>query len=135
MPFTFTLTARAENYLHGRADIHDTIKRLQTYQEAGANVLYAPGLTTKVDIAAVVSSVDQPVNVLAGLRGLTLTLADLSELGVKRVSVGGGLARAALNAFLRAAREMRETGMFTWSETALSSLSEVTAKFDKLPSL
>ena len=130
LPFTFTLTARAENYLHGRADIHDTVKRLQTYQEAGADVLYAPGLTTKADIAAVVSSVDRPINVLVGFRGMTLTLADLSELGVKRVSVGGGLTRAALSAFLQAAREMRESGTFTWSETALSSLSEVTAKFE-----
>lgn len=130
LPFTFTLTARAENYLHGRVDIRDTIKRLQEYQKAGADVLYAPGLTTKAEIATVVSSVDRPINVLAGLRGMALTLADLSELGVKRVSVGGGLTRAALGAFLHAAREMRESGTFTWSETALSSLSAVTAKFE-----
>ena len=130
LPFTFTVTARAENHLHGKTDIKDTVKRLQAYQEAGANVLYAPSLTTKADIAAVVSSVDRPINVLVGFRGMTLTLADLSELGVKRVSVGGGLTRAALSAFLQAAREMRESGTFKWSETALSSLSEVTAKFE-----
>jgi 2-methylisocitrate lyase-like PEP mutase family enzyme len=131
LPFTFTLTARAENYLHGRANLNDTIQRLLAYQEAGADVLYAPGLTTKEDIAAVVSSVDRPVNVLVGFRGMTLTLADLSELGVRRVSVGGGLTRAALSGFLQAAREMRESGTFTWSEYAVASLSEVTAKFDK----
>ena len=125
----FVLTARAENYLYGRKDLKDTIKRLETYQEAGADVLYAPGLTTKEDIAAVVSSVDRPVNVLMGLPGVSLTLADLSALGVKRVSVGGGLARAALGGFLRAAREMRESGSFTWAAEAVSSLSELTAKF------
>src|SRR5664279_168919 len=70
LPFTFTLTARAENYLHGRTDLNDTIKRLQTFQEAGADVLYAPGLTTPNEIAAVVSSVDRPVNVLMGLPGI-----------------------------------------------------------------
>jgi 2-methylisocitrate lyase-like PEP mutase family enzyme len=133
LPFIFTLTARAENYLHGRADLNDTIKRLQAYQEAGADVLYAPGLKTKEDIAAVVNSVDRPVNVLVGFRGITLTLADLSEVGVRRVSVGGGLTRAAVSAFLQAAREMRKSETFTWSETALSSLSEVTAKFPDRP--
>ena len=127
--FGFTLTARAENYLYGRKDLKDTIKRLQAYQEAGADVLYAPGLTTKEDIAAVVSSVDRPINVLMGFPGVTLTLSDLSALGVKRVSVGGGLARAALGGFLRAAREMHESGSFTWAAQAVGSLSELTAKF------
>jgi 2-methylisocitrate lyase-like PEP mutase family enzyme len=125
----FTLTARAENYLYGRADLQDTIKRLQAYQEAGADVLYAPGITTKEDIVAVVSSVDRPVNVLMGLPGVTLTLGDLSALGIRRVSVGGGLARAALGGFLRAAHEMRESGTFTWAAEAVRSLSELTAKF------
>src|SRR5271154_7498524 len=110
LPFTFTLTGRAENYLHGRPDLKDTIKRLRAYQEAGADVLYAPGLTSKDDIAAVVSSVNRPVNVLMGLPGVQLTLAELSSLGVKRVSVGSGLCRAALGGFLRAASEMRESG-------------------------
>ena len=133
MAFPFTLTARAENYRHGRPELGDTIRRLQAYQEAGADVLYAPGLKTSEEIAALVSSVDRPVNVLIGLRGMDLTLADLSHLGVKRVSVGGGLTRAALGAFLQAAREMRESGTFTWSESAVGSLSEVTAKFDGKP--
>lgn len=131
LPFTFTLTARAENFLHGRPDIHDTIRRLQAYQEAGADVLYAPGITTKEEIAAVVRSVTKPVNVLMGLPGVKLSLADLSELGVKRVSVGSGLGRAALGAFLRAAREMRESGTFTFSEEAVASLSALTADFDE----
>src|SRR5579863_967961 len=82
LPFTFTLTARAENYLHGRPDLKDTIKRLQAYQDAGADVLYAPGLTTKDDIAAAVDSVDRPVNVVMGLQGVQLSLAELSKMGV-----------------------------------------------------
>jgi len=121
LPFTFTLTGRAENYLHGRPDLKDTIARLQAYQEAGADVLYAPGLTTKEDIVAVVSSVDRPVNVVMGLRGVQLDLATLSEIGVKRVSVGSALCRAALGAFLRAAREMREQGTFAFAKEAAST--------------
>lgn len=120
LPFRFTLTARAENYLAGRPDLNDTIKRLQAYQEAGADVLYAPGLATKDDIAAVVRSVDRPVNVVMGLQGVQLSLAELSAIGVKRVSVGSALSRAALGAFLRAAREMREYGTFSFAEEAVS---------------
>jgi 2-methylisocitrate lyase-like PEP mutase family enzyme len=120
LPFSFTLTARAENYLWGRPDITDTIKRLQAYQDAGADVLYAPGLVSKEDIAAVVQSVDRPVNVVIGLQGVQLSLAELSALGVKRVSVGSALSRAALGAFLRAAREMRERGTFTFAGDAVS---------------
>ncbi len=118
LPFRFTLTARAENYLVGKPDLRDTIKRLQAFQEAGADVLYAPGLTTKEDIASVVRSVDRPVNVIMGLQGVQLTLADLSAMGVKRISVGSALSRAALGAFLRAAQEMRDHGTFTFSEEA-----------------
>jgi 2-methylisocitrate lyase-like PEP mutase family enzyme len=121
LPFAFTLTGRAENYLHGRCDLKATIKRLQAYQEAGADVLYAPGLTSKEEIAAVVSSVDRPVNVLAGLQGVPLDLAALSELGVKRISVGSALYRAALGAFLRGAQEMRDHGTFSFVEGAASS--------------
>lgn len=129
LSFPFTLTARAENYLHGRPDINETVKRLQAYQEAGADVLYAPGLTTKDDIAAVVRSVDRPVNVLMGLQGVELTLVELSALGVKRISVGSALSRAALGAFLRAAREMRDSGSFTFAREALSSISELASTF------
>jgi 2-methylisocitrate lyase-like PEP mutase family enzyme len=120
LPFPFMLTARCENYLVGRTDIKDTIARLQAYQEAGANVLYAPGLRSKEDIAAVVSSVDRPVNVLMGLQGVHFNLAELSEIGVKRISVGSGLSRAALGAFLRAASEMKEHGTFTFADEAVS---------------
>jgi 2-methylisocitrate lyase-like PEP mutase family enzyme len=120
LPFTFTLTARAENYLHGRSDLEDTIKRLQAYQEAGADVLYAPGLSAKEDIAAVVKSLDRPVNVLMGMPGVALSLTDLSAMGVRRVSVGGSLCRAALGGLLRAAREMRDDGTFTFGADAAS---------------
>jgi 2-methylisocitrate lyase-like PEP mutase family enzyme len=120
LPFAFTLTARAENYLAGKPDLKDTIKRLQSYQMAGADVLYAPGLSSKDDIAAVVHAVDCPVNVLMGLQGVRLSLAELSTMGVRRVSVGSALSRAALGAFLRAAREMQEHGTFTFVEQAVS---------------
>ena len=120
LPFSFTLTARAENYIAGNPDLKDTIKRLQSFQEAGADVLYAPGLTSREDIAAVVSSVDRPVNVIMGLQGVKLTVDELSELGVKRISVGSALSRAALGAFLRGAREMLERGSFEYAEEAAS---------------
>lgn len=118
LPFPFILTARCENYLVGKPDLKDTIERLQMYQEAGAHVLYAPGLTTKADIAAVVSAVDRPVNVLMALKGVALTVAELSTLGVKRISVGSALARYALTALLRGAREMRDHGTFGFAEEA-----------------
>jgi 2-methylisocitrate lyase-like PEP mutase family enzyme len=121
LPFRFTLTARAENFLVGRPDLRDTIRRLQAYQEAGADVLYAPCIASKEDIAAVVRSVDRPVNVLGGLGPAPLSLAELSELGVKRVSIGGGLARAAFGAFLRAAREMHDRGTFAFAAESVSS--------------
>jgi len=120
LPFPFTLTARAENYLVGRADLGDTIRRLQAYQEAGANVLYAPGLKTREEIATVVRSLDRPVNALMGLQGALLSVDDLAALGVRRVSVGGSLARAALGALLRAAHEIRDHGTFTYSGEAVS---------------
>ncbi len=120
LPFPFTLTARAENYLVGKPDLKDTIRRLQAYQQAGADVLYAPGLTSRSDIEAVVKSVDRPVNVIMGLQGAQLSLAELSELGVRRVSVGSALSRAAFGAFLRAAREMKEHGTFEFAKEAVS---------------
>jgi 2-methylisocitrate lyase-like PEP mutase family enzyme len=130
LSFPFTLTARAENYLHGRSDLNDTIKRLQAYQAAGADVLYAPGLARKEDIESVVRSVDRPVNVLAGLGDASVDLATLSALGVKRISVGGALARTAFGAFLRAAHEMRDHGTFTFAKDAASGrdLNSIFAK-------
>jgi 2-methylisocitrate lyase-like PEP mutase family enzyme len=134
LDFPFTLTARAENYLAGRADLQDTIKRLQAYQDAGADVLYAPGLKSKEDIAAVVSSLDKPVNVVMGLQGVQLGLKELAQIGVKRVSVGGSLARAALGAFLRAAEEMREHGTFAYGNDAVGTrqISEMLQAANKL---
>ena len=114
------MTARAENYLHGRPDLGDTIRRLEAFQEAGADVLYAPGLATKKDIATVVGSLDRPVNVVMGLEGVQLSLAELSAIGVRRISVGSSLYRTALGAALRAAREMRRQGTFTFAKEAAS---------------
>ena len=120
LSFPFTLTARAENYFVGRHDLKDTINRLQAYQEAGADVLFAPCLVTRDDIAAVVSSVDRPVNVLAGLQDFPLNFTELSDLGVKRISTGSALSRAALGALLRAVKEMQEHGTFTFADQAVS---------------
>lgn len=117
-PFPFVLTARAENFLVGRPNLADAIKRLQAYQEAGADVLYAPGLTREEDIRAVVQSVDRPVNVVMGLMGSALDVATLSEIGVKRISVGSALARRAYGALLDAAREMMAHGSFRYADQA-----------------
>jgi 2-methylisocitrate lyase-like PEP mutase family enzyme len=122
LPFRFTLTARAENYLWDRPDLKDTITRLRAYEEAGADVLYAPGLTSRTDIERVVRSVGRPVNVLVGLQGARWTREELSELGVRRISVGSALCRAAVGAFLRGATEMREKGTFTFTGDAVPSL-------------
>ena len=115
--FPFLLVGRAENYLHGRADLADTIKRLQAYQEAGADVLYAPGLKTKDEVATVVKSVDRPLNVLMGPGGATV--AELAALGVRRVSVGGSLYRAAMGGFLKAAHELKDKGSFGFAADAM----------------
>jgi 2-methylisocitrate lyase-like PEP mutase family enzyme len=112
--FDFTLTARAENFITGHPDLADTIKRLQAYQEAGAHVLFAPGIKTKDEIAAVVSSVDRPVNVLVGMPGMSLSVADLNELGVKRISVGSALHWVAMQSVLKVATEIREKGTFSF---------------------
>jgi len=110
------LTARAENFLHGRQDLADTIARLQSFQVAGADVLYAPGLTRADDIKAVVSSVDLPVNVLAMPGGPGVT--ELADLGVSRVSVGGSFAFAALDALVTAARELLDEGTYGYGQRA-----------------
>jgi 2-methylisocitrate lyase-like PEP mutase family enzyme len=121
LPFPFMLTARAENYLVGKPDLKDTIERLQMYQEAGANVLYAPGVTSPDEITTLVRSVDLPVNVLMGIKGVHHTLPQLSAMGVKRISVGSTLARCALGAFLRAANEMKDQGTFSFVDDAADS--------------
>jgi 2-methylisocitrate lyase-like PEP mutase family enzyme len=115
----FVLTARAENFLQGRHDLDDTIARLRAFEAAGADVLYAPALPGLDAIRRVCSSVSKPVNVLMGLRGALYSVADLAAAGVKRISVGGSLARAALGAFVAAAREVRDNGSFAYAQTAL----------------
>ena len=119
LPFPFVLVGRAENFLHGRPDLDDTIRRLQAFEAAGADALYAPGLTRAEDIRTVCAAVRKPVNVVMGLKGASLSVAELAALGVRRISVGSALSRAALGAFVRAAREIREHGTFTFAEEAI----------------
>lgn len=120
LPLPFTLTARAENFLHGIPDLDDTLRRLVAFADAGADVLYAPGLRTREQIEAVVRAVaPRPVNVVMGLAGASLSLSELGRIGVRRVSVGSALARAAYGAFLRAAREIREGGTFDFARDAI----------------
>ncbi|HSM79280.1 MAG TPA: isocitrate lyase/phosphoenolpyruvate mutase family protein [Bryobacteraceae bacterium] len=117
LPFRFMLVARAENYLHGRPDLLDTIRRLQAYERAGAEVLYAPGLSDPEDIRAVCSAVRRPVNVLMGMKGAPpLSVAQLGELGVRRISLGSGFHRTAVTAFLHAAQEVLHQGTFTFTQ-------------------
>jgi 2-methylisocitrate lyase-like PEP mutase family enzyme len=120
LDFHFTLTARAENLLHGRHDLDDTIRRLQAFEAAGADVLYAPGLTTLDEVRLVTGALNKPVNVLAPLlKGVTV--AELADAGAKRISVGGALARAAITALLRAGAAMLDHGSFGWVTDLMSS--------------
>ena len=109
LPFPFTLTARAENFLYGRNDLDDTLKRLQAFEKAGADVLYAPALPGIEAIETVCSTIKKPVNILAGARQ-TFSIQVLAEAGAKRISLGSALNRAALGAFLRAVREIKDQG-------------------------
>jgi 2-methylisocitrate lyase-like PEP mutase family enzyme len=120
MPFPFTLTARAENLLHGRLDLDDTIARLKAFEAAGADVLYAPGLREVEPIRTVCATVSRPVNVLAGLGPTPLSVAQLAAAGVRRISLGSALSRVALGAFLDAAREIKEQGTFGFMSQAAS---------------
>jgi len=126
-PVRLVLTARAENYLHGRPDLADTIARLQSYRDAGADVLYAPGLTDLDDIRRVVCSVDRPVNVLARPNGPGV--AELADAGVARISVGGALCYAALGAVVDAARQMQEQGTFGFFDQAAAGAGAARAAF------
>ena len=121
LPVPFLLTARAENLLHGRPDLDDTIRRLQAFERVGADVLYAPGVRDLATIQTVVSSVTKPVNVVMSAADPDLTVAQLAGAGVKRISVGGALSRLALAAFLKGAREMAERGGFTWVRDTVPS--------------
>jgi 2-methylisocitrate lyase-like PEP mutase family enzyme len=120
LPFPFQLVARAENFFNGRTDLDDTIRRLQAYAEVGADVLYAPGLSTKEEIIAVAKAVaPKPVNVLLTLPLAGYSLEELGRLGVRRISLGSALARAAYGAFFRAAQEISLGGSFSFSKEAI----------------
>jgi 2-methylisocitrate lyase-like PEP mutase family enzyme len=130
--FPFVLVARAENFLHGRADLDDTIRRLQAFEAAGASALYAPGLPLANDLQAVCRSVSKPVNALVGTRGTdghVLGVGELGELGARRVSLGSVLTRAAFGGFIRAARELRDKGTFSFMADAMP-YSELTAAME-----
>jgi 2-methylisocitrate lyase-like PEP mutase family enzyme len=120
LDFPFTLTARAENFLHGKRDLDDTIRRLQAFEQAGADVLFAPGLPNVEAIRTVVNAVSRPLNVLVSSGNSHLTVAELAALGVKRVSIGGVLSRVAFTALATAAREIRQHGTFTCADGLLS---------------
>jgi len=126
-PVKLVLTARAENHIRGRDDLADTIARLEAYQEAGADVLFAPGLTSADDIRRVIESVDRPVNVLA-VRGAP-TVAELASLGVARISIGGAFAFAALAALADAAEELRDRGTFGYLERAAAGVKAARSAF------
>jgi len=119
-PFPFVLVARAENFLHGKPDLDDTIRRLQAYEAAGADVLFAPGLPDAAAIREVCSAVTKPVNVVMGLRGYPYTMEQLTTLGVKRVSLGSSLSRAALSGLINAAREIIDDGTFSFANKTIS---------------
>lgn len=127
-PVRLVLTARAENYLHDRPDLADTIKRLQSYQEAGADVLYAPGVSRPEEIRDLVAAVDLPVNVLALADGPAV--AELADLGVSRVSIGGAFAFAALGAVVEAAREFLDQGTYGFAALSGSGKQAARAAFD-----
>jgi 2-methylisocitrate lyase-like PEP mutase family enzyme len=119
LKFKFMLVGRAENHLHGRADLADTIQRLQAYQEAGADVLFAPGLTTADEVRTVCKALDRPVNVMRGPRKELMSITQLAALGVKRVSLGPLLQAAAMTGFISAAKELAQGGTFEFSKTLL----------------
>jgi 2-methylisocitrate lyase-like PEP mutase family enzyme len=121
LPFPFTLTARSENYLHGRPDLDDTIKRLQAFERAGADVLFAPGLPDLAAVRTVCSSLTKPVNFMVGIRGKSFSVAELAEAGVRRISLATSLYRAAMTGLADAAREIRESGTFGYLDDTMSS--------------
>jgi 2-methylisocitrate lyase-like PEP mutase family enzyme len=128
LPFRFVLTARAENMIHGRLDLDDTIKRLQAFEKAGADVLYAPGLRDLATMKMVVGEVGKPVNVVMSAGDPDLTAEQIAATGVKRISVGGALSRLALAAFMKGAREIK-AGRFTWMRETMPT-SELKKIFD-----
>jgi 2-methylisocitrate lyase-like PEP mutase family enzyme len=128
LPFPFTLTARAENLLHGRNDLDDTIRRLQAFEAVGADVLYSPGVRDLDTIRKVVAALGKPFNLVMGFADPTLTVEQLSAAGVKRISVGGAMSRFALAAFLQSAREMKDKGSFSFV-TQMAPIKDLRAAF------
>jgi len=128
LEFPFVLTARAENFLHGRRDLDDTIRRLQAFEKAGADVLYAPGLRDLPTIRAVAASVTKPLNVVVGMLEPGITAQQLAQAGVKRISIGGALCRLALAHMIKGAREMKERGSCSWLAEMIPS-AELTKMF------
>jgi 2-methylisocitrate lyase-like PEP mutase family enzyme len=121
LPFPFTLTARAENFLRGNPDLDDTIRRLQAYERAGADVLFAPGLPDLASVRAVCAAVSKPFNFMAGIKGKSFTLAELEAAGVRRISLATSLYRAAVSGLLEAAREVKDRGTFGYLDRTLST--------------
>lgn len=119
LPFTFTLTARAENFLNERPDLDDTIRRLQAFERAGADVLFAPGLPSLEAVRAVCSAVNKPVNFMVGIRGASFSVAELEDAGVKRISLSTSLFRAAMSGLIAAAREAHDQGTFAYLDRIL----------------
>ena len=130
LPQDFVLTARAENFLWGRRDLDDTIRRLQAFSQAGADVLYAPGLPDLDSVRRVCAEVDKPVNVVMGLSSTGFTVPHLTAAGVKRVSVGASFARAAYGAFVTAASEVLNDGSFSYADSAIG-FAEMNAFFKR----
>lgn len=121
LPFPFTLTARSENFLHGNPDLDDTIKRLQAFESAGADVLFAPGLPDLDAVTRVCGAVSKPVNFMAGVRGKSFTVAELEAVGVKRISLATSLFRAALTGLVQAGQEIVESGTFGYLDRIMNT--------------
>ena len=121
LPFPFTLTGRCENFLRGRLDLDDTIKRLLAYQAAGVDALMAPGLPDLAAVRAVCTSVAKPFNFMVGIKGKSFTVAALADAGVKRISLATSLYRAAMTGLMAAAKEVREHGTFGYIDTSLAT--------------
>jgi 2-methylisocitrate lyase-like PEP mutase family enzyme len=120
MPFHFTLTARAENFVRGKPELDDAIKRLQAYEKAGADVLFAPGLPDLAAVREVCAAVSKPVNFMVALRDKSFTVAQLAEAGVKRISFASSLYRAAMTGLVEAASEAKQKGTFGFFEKAIT---------------
>lgn len=121
LDFPFILTARADNYFIGKPDIKDTIKRLQAYQDAGADVLFAPGIKTLEDIQSILHEIDKPLNVLMGIKGSNLNFDDLSNIGVKRISLGASLYRNAMTTFVETIKGINQNGKFDFADDSINA--------------